>query len=184
MRIIKWSELQAAPWKNAGGITREIARETTGNGFAWRLSLADVEMEGPFSRFDGMRRILTVVEGKGMELQYRDGVLIAELGVPVEFDGSLDITSRLKDGPLRDLNLIFDPQSHSGHVRQVKSGETQTLQRGKGQTLAIYCIGGEVDLGQSQTLQRGDTAFLDEVRHNVRCEAGSQALLVDITRKY
>ena len=43
----------------------------------WRLSIAEVDEDGPFSLFEGMARILTVIDGKGMVLESEDGVLDA-----------------------------------------------------------------------------------------------------------
>lgn len=67
--MIPYDTLVAAPWANGGGITREIAALRGAGGILWRISLADVDAEGPFSVFAGLRRILTVIEGAGMVLE-------------------------------------------------------------------------------------------------------------------
>ena len=46
--------------------SRPLQQEATG--FDWRVSLADVTADGPFSAFPGIDRTLTVVEGAGMDL--------------------------------------------------------------------------------------------------------------------
>jgi uncharacterized protein len=180
MRIITWNDLRAVPWKNGQGITREIARDPDGDGFAWRLSVAEVAGDGPFSCFDGMRRILTVVDGRGMELSSRNGMLQADPGLPVGFDGSLDMTSRLKDGAVQDLNLIFNPLLCSGHVCLLTAQESLNIRCKVKQVRALYCMFGSIELAQSSQLQRGDTAFLDHNACDVRIDAFSQALLVTI----
>lgn len=182
MRILRWNELQAVPWKNGLGVTRELAREPEGERFVWRLSIADVDGDGPFSRFDGMRRILAVVAGKGMELTSASFTLEADLGAPVQFDGALDITARLRGGPVRDLNLIFDPQLCSGHVSVLAQRESRSLLCGDRQVLAVHCMSGGVALNTSERLQKGDTAFLDQRRCEVGMAPASQALLVKIER--
>ncbi|MEC4600651.1 HutD family protein, partial [Burkholderia vietnamiensis] len=51
---IRGAALVASPWKNGGGVTREIAAYPPGaalDAFAWRVSVADVGAGGPFSRF-------------------------------------------------------------------------------------------------------------------------------------
>lgn len=71
VRILRAADLTPTPWKNGGGLTREIATGPEGAGagaFDWRVSLADVTADGPFSAFPGVDRILTVVEGAGMDL--------------------------------------------------------------------------------------------------------------------
>ena len=180
MRILRWSELKAVPWKNGQGITRELARESRAESFVWRLSIADVTGDGPFSRFDGMRRILTVVQGNCMELIGLNGMLQADLGVPVEFDGALEITSRLKGGPLRDLNLIFDPKLCSGQVSLLAEKDGRSLRCEDRQVLAIHCMEGSLALNNSTQLGKGDTALVDKGSCDVQINLASHALLVKI----
>ncbi len=64
------------PWKNGGGETVEIAVFPEGAGFkdfGWRISLASVASDGPFSAFPGIDRTLTVIDGVGIDLVV-DGV--------------------------------------------------------------------------------------------------------------
>jgi len=71
VRILAARERQAAAWKNGGGVTREVAAYPPGAGladFAWRVSFAKVAEGGPFSVFEGVDRIITLVAGRGMEL--------------------------------------------------------------------------------------------------------------------
>ena len=42
--------ITASPWKNGGGVTREVAKSPSQAPF-WRLSIANVDQEGPFSSF-------------------------------------------------------------------------------------------------------------------------------------
>lgn len=116
MQIIPYAELQPVPWANGGGITREIAVRRDADGLLWRLSLADVATEGPFSAFPAMRRILTVISGPGMILDTPDGPLAARPLVPLSFAGDLPVTGRLPDGPIRDLNVIFRPDRVAAYV--------------------------------------------------------------------
>lgn len=107
------------PWKNGGGTTYEVAahRESDGAGlddFDWRISLADVATDGPFSAFAGYDRIITVVRGPGMVLTV-DGVE-HRIDVPLqpfEFSGGSATDCRLLGGPLLDFNVMV----RSGRVR-------------------------------------------------------------------
>ncbi|MEX0320237.1 MAG: HutD family protein [Ruegeria sp.] len=109
MRIITPSDFTTTRWKNGGGITHEIARVDRNGSLLWRLSLAEVSSDGPFSAFEGLARILTVVEGPGMNLHGPDAVIRARPNAPVAFSGSLPIHGELLDGPVKNLNLIYDP---------------------------------------------------------------------------
>ena len=58
-------------WKNGGGETAEIAVSPPGaalDAFDWRLSMAKVETDGPFSAFPGIDRTLAILEGEGIRL--------------------------------------------------------------------------------------------------------------------
>jgi environmental stress-induced protein Ves len=109
VHLIRLSDARREPWRNGGGWTREITRfPADSTEFDWRLSVAEVETDGPFSRFDGCDRILVLLGGNGMELQ--------TVGQPVtlwpphdqlRFPGELAISARLIAGPTTDLNLIW-----------------------------------------------------------------------------
>src|ERR1700722_4868372 len=69
--IIRAADLKAVPWKNGGGATREIAAAPQGSAFDafdWRVSVADVSEAGAFSVFEGIDRVLTLIEGAEMVL--------------------------------------------------------------------------------------------------------------------
>jgi uncharacterized protein len=179
MRIIRFSELQEMPWKNGGGITREIAVARAGEALIWRLSMADVGVDGVFSKFDGLQRILTVIEGRGMELISPFETLQADYSVPVSFDGAWEIQSRLKDGPLRDLNLIYDPTrctSNAGVIR----GDSTVLNATPQQTYAVHCINGEVTLNETERLQTGDTALVEKGLVKLTMAEGDSCLLITL----
>jgi uncharacterized protein len=159
VRIIRFSELQETPWRNGGGITREIAIEGTGNDFVWRLSMADVGVDGAFSKFDGMHRILTVIDGPGMELISSQIKLQADLYVPVRFDGSWEIEAKLKGGPLRDLNLIYHPERGTGDVQVIT--RSRNLEASRNRTYGIHCIEGVIGVNDTEQLHQGDTALIE-----------------------
>ena len=95
MKILRGTDLVNEPWKNGGGITREIEVGEISGRSAWRLSLADVTQDGDFSEFPRLTRILTVVSGGGMVLEHPGGMLDADLWAPVRFDGGLHIIHRV-----------------------------------------------------------------------------------------
>ncbi|QIY57540.1 HutD family protein [Streptomyces sp. RPA4-5] len=111
MRILRAAERPAMPWSNGGGVTREVAVHPPGAGwdtFAWRVSLADVTRDGPYSPLPGVRRILTVADGAGLELTV-DGTtrLLTDRCRPFAFPGGAETGSRLLDGPVVNLNVML-----------------------------------------------------------------------------
>jgi environmental stress-induced protein Ves len=111
MRRLRATDYLAMPWKDGGGTTTQIHIHPEGagvaSGFDWRLSMAQVERGGPFSRFERCDRHLLLLEGEGMELRV-DGRLHrmdAPL-TPFAFPGEAEVTATLLGGPCRDFNLI------------------------------------------------------------------------------
>ncbi len=109
MKIISPKDFIAMPWKNGGGVTREIARHEEHGKLVWRFSIADVTSDGPFSRFEGLARILTVIEGAGLKLSTPQGALLALPMEPLAFSGDLPVSSTRLNGNVRDFNVIYDP---------------------------------------------------------------------------
>ena len=98
------------PWKNGGGETTEIALHPPGsswNAFDWRVSVATIAADGPFSAFPGVERTLVLLGGTGLRLS-GDGHAV-ELRTRFEsyaFSGDDRIGCTLLDGPVRDFNLM------------------------------------------------------------------------------
>ena len=75
-RLLTPADYRPMPWKNGAGRTTEIAAHPAGaalDAFAWRVSIADVERDGPFSRFPGIDRTIVLLDGAGMRLACPDG---------------------------------------------------------------------------------------------------------------
>jgi environmental stress-induced protein Ves len=123
------AQLVRTPWKNGGGVTREIIsspRDATLDTFVWRVSIADVATSGPFSVFEGVERVLVLLEGSGVELRGADGRVIHRLDtplVPFAFSGNDEITSSLLAGPSVDFNVMTRRGAARADVRVVCARE-------------------------------------------------------------
>lgn len=108
MQIIRFAELKAEPWRNGGGVTREVASHPSadGSGWDWRVSLADVTRAGGFSPFPGMERLLTVVDGELLLLRVDGAERPVEKYRPFRFDGGAATSATLPTGDIRNLNVI------------------------------------------------------------------------------
>jgi len=174
MNIIALDDLPAQPWKNGGGVTREIARREDEEGLLWRLSLADVDRDGPFSIFDGRERILTVVEGAGLRLRCANAVIEALPGVPVAFSGETPIDSELVSGPVRDLNLIYDPRRAHASVTRLGAGRHQT------RALGILPLGAALLIAGVGVVAPGSFAFAEGQEIEIEVPPDGAALVVEI----
>ena len=102
---------RAMPWKNGGGSTVELAISPVGadlEDFAWRISTAQVAVDGAFSSFPSIDRSLAVLAGNGVCLQRADGQreMLLSGGAIAVFGGEEAISAQLLDGPITDLNLM------------------------------------------------------------------------------
>jgi environmental stress-induced protein Ves len=103
------------PWRNGGGVTRTIA---TG-GTRWRVSLASIERDGPYSRFPGMSRVSLILSGEGVLLTSKDALVQLRPLVAEEYDGDADWDATLVDGPSMALNVISAKGQYSVNARHV-----------------------------------------------------------------
>ena len=105
-------DLQATPWKNGGGVTREIVCQPMGSGigdFDWRVSIAHIASDGPFSAFTGVDRIITLLSGGGVHLKSSDGDvdhLLNKPLLPFAFKGETNINASLLDQDCHDFNVM------------------------------------------------------------------------------
>jgi uncharacterized protein len=107
-RIVRADAVPAQPWKNGGGVTRELLAWPDAGDWQVRVSVAEIERDGPFSAFPGVERWFGVLKGAGVELDFGGrAVRLTRTDPPLRFDGAAAPGCRLLDGPTRDLNLML-----------------------------------------------------------------------------
>ena len=111
MRILRAGQYTRMPWKNGGGETTEIAVHPAGasiEDFGWRVSMATVASDGPFSLFPGIDRTLSVLEGEGMVLTIGDSApgTLTPSSAPLSFPADVPTSAQLVGGPITDLNVM------------------------------------------------------------------------------
>lgn len=130
--------LEAAPpqrWRNGGGTTRELLAWPSAHDWRVRLSVADVETAGPFSRYEGIERWFAALEGSGVVLRIDGRVNRVRPGAdPFRFDGGLPVGCELPDGPTRDFNLMAAP----GRARMQRVRGELAWRADPGTLLALY----------------------------------------------
>lgn len=111
--LIPFASLAAKLWKNGGGSTTEVAVWPAGAGlddFVWRISIATIASDGPFSLFPGIDRTLSLVRGQGVDLLLKDGAprtVALRLDAPtLSFPGEWPIDASLPFGATQDFNVM------------------------------------------------------------------------------
>lgn len=109
MRKFTSADYRVMPWNNGGGTTTELYMEPGGDGsFRWRVSIATVSADGPFSLFTGYDRHIMAIEGHGMVLEGgpHGPIDVSQKFSPRCFSGDWPIIAHLVSGPVRDFNLM------------------------------------------------------------------------------
>lgn len=167
MRILRASNYRRMRWKNGGGETTEIIVSPDGaalDAFDWRVSMAHVAMDGPFSLFPGIDRTLAVLDGNGIRLRVDglgDRALTAE-SEPFTFPADTASGADLIDGPIHDLNVM----SRRGVVRHTLSRTVMSEPiriAASGDAVLTLIQGGSAKVEASairDTLSDGDSVLL------------------------
>ncbi|NYE37806.1 hypothetical protein F4692_002939 [Nocardioides cavernae] len=137
-RTVRSADVPPQPWANGGGTTRELAVADDG---AWRVSLADVDRDGPFSTFAGRLRVLTLVEGPVLDLTVDGEPHVVEPQRPFAFPGAATVVASVPEGPVRVLNVVVDPASVQPFVTVLELGRSSSLPLADDQ--AAYVLTGE-----------------------------------------
>lgn len=132
------------PWRNGGGVTRELLCLPAGAGADWtlRISVADIAADGPFSPFPGVTRWFAVVSGAGVRLDFRHaGNGLRELrpgDAPLRFDGADAPHCTLLDGTTRDLNVMVRSRRAEAHV--TPAGFSDAAAPGPGPGFGLFAL--------------------------------------------
>jgi environmental stress-induced protein Ves len=135
------------PWKNGGGVTRELVAWPSASNWLWRMSVAEVAESGPFSRFEGVQRWFAVLSGAGVRLEIGAEADLAapahthslsRASAPLCFPGEVPVQCTLLDGPTQDFNLMLRREHASASMQRV-SGEF-SVRVDKNKIVAIYAI--------------------------------------------
>jgi uncharacterized protein len=106
--LVELAHVVPQPWRNGGGLTRELLAWPNAADWQLRLSVADIERDGPFSAFPGVQRWFCVLQGEGVALQFHSHTQSLLVGdPPLVFDGAAAPGCHLLGGPTRDLNLML-----------------------------------------------------------------------------
>lgn len=157
------------PWRNGGGMTREIAlRKSAGDPShsLWRLSLAQVAQSGPYSEFPGQMRAQALLAGEGLRLNFADARLIelTQRLKPVVFEGVPAPSAELIEGPVQVANLIWDPVAVQAQLLTRPLVGAMVLFLPPQTTWVIYLLAGQAELRlgeRSELLGQEEGVVLD-----------------------
>jgi environmental stress-induced protein Ves len=124
MNLVRCDAVEPQPWRNGGGLTRELLAWPSRDDWALRISVADIRADGPFSAFPGVDRWFAVLEGHGVCLCLPEGRRsVQTTDAPLAFRGEAAPPCELLDGPTRDLNLMIRRDAGRGAMQRAQVGE-------------------------------------------------------------
>jgi environmental stress-induced protein Ves len=167
MRIIRARDCKTTPWKNGGGSTTEIAigpASASLESFDWRVSMARVASDGPFSDFAGIDRTLAVIKGNGLVLTIgeRAPVTLSSGADPVGFSGDTPTSARLSAGEITDLNVMTRRGRFRHRLQRID--KSTRCDFGDNDIAIVLSLDGTTTVTfrqDSATLDHGDAAVLD-----------------------
>jgi uncharacterized protein len=166
----------AMPWKNGGGTTHEIWKD--GAEWSLRFSVAEVASDGPFSLFEGVDRVICLLDGNGFRLERDDGLQVerTEPGVPFAFLGEESWTCTLLDGPVRDFNVMTARKAWRANVELREIDPTGVRLSSGG---FLFALDAGIVVG-GRTLGRYDLCGLDAPAR-VTTEVRARALVIALS---
>lgn len=172
MRILRSAHYKRMPWKNGKGETVEIAvfpPRASVNDFDWRISMATIAEDGPFSVFDNIDRTIIVLSGDGIVLSVEgaEDVELSPSSAPHAFPGDLLTRARLLGGQVKDLNVMTNRQKNDHQVARILFAEEIAVHAKTAQTIVVStsshkigCATDKLEYLDGLILGRGESAIL------------------------
>lgn len=163
-RLLRAADRTARPWKNGGGVTRDVAVFPEGaddKGFLWRASVATIAAAGPFSAYPGIDRLLIPLRG---ELVVKLGAAVHRLrpgSTALSFAGEDTVSA----APVGDACSILNIMTRRGAC-SVRLGRWLAARPTAAELLlfAAEFTGIAVD-GHVVDLSENDALFIDRPAH-------------------
>lgn len=191
LHLIPAHEYRRERWRNGFGWTREILRSPeAGDDWDWRLSIAEIERDGPFSSFPGIERELVLLHGNGVRLRFDDGD-VRDVEPPhgrVRFAGEQPVFGELIDGTTHDFNLMWRRDRIDAELWHRPLVGSMVLFVEPGEQWAVHVLSGRalaIDRVNRISALLGDTFLLSTGSERARyaLDGGGELLIIRLRRK-
>jgi environmental stress-induced protein Ves len=193
VELVPADDYRRERWANGTGWTRVICACRLADGdieapqWDWRLSIAEIEADAPFSRFPGTGREQVLLSGNGLRLRFADGEA-RELQPPhqrLRFDGDRACTGEPVDGRVEAFNLMWRRDTVEATLWHRPLVGSMVLFVDPGTTWALYLLSGRAAVDHPLAhvdLEQGDTVLLrsEGTRTRHALDGGGEVLLVRI----
>lgn len=124
-----------------------------------------------------MARLLTVVEGTGLDLEGEDLKISALQDTPVAFSGDIALQAQPLDGMVRAFNVMC-AWPNAKATAQVVSGAALTSTPSKVKEFEVFVIDGAVSVTADLRLSRQDVLIVTQASANIQITAVARALII------
>ena len=188
--VLRAQDYRRMRWKNGAGWTSEVFRFPDTDDWSWRLSIAEVETDAPFSTFPGVDRALALLEGNGMRLCFDDGdtrELLPSSSL-LCFSGERPLVGQLVDGRSRDFNLMWKRDRVDAQLWRRPLVGAMVLFADPGETWVVHLLSGQAHFHGPNGLggmEGGDTAILQgqAARTRFALDGAGELLVARVVRQ-
>jgi uncharacterized protein len=157
VKLLRSKDYHRMQWKNGGGETSEIVAYPEGadlTNFGWRISMAVVASNGPFSSFPKIDRTLTILEGDGLWLTVGEKrQFLGQKSEPLSFPADIPTSATLAGGAVIDLNVMTRRGQFTHQVKRLECRKAMTFDHANDATI-IFSASGDLDLSSAQRKER------------------------------
>ena len=175
---IRLQDVPASPWKNGGGTTQSLICWPSPSQWVFRMSVARIDSDGPFSEFMGVERWFAVLRGNGVTLQFPDRrVVLGHKDPALQFSGETACQCSLTRGPTLDFNLMVQgisaKMARIDRLAYVGNFKSQT-------TLAIFVVeaGGHIQINQQTQELNTESLYWITLDQDLEIEFNDMHLLL------
>lgn len=147
--ILRVVDRVSVPWRNGVGVTSEIVVSPSPGDFDWRLSIATVDSDAPFSTFVGVDRCLLALSEQGLELIDEGRVVRLGAFESHHFAGEDEVASNRVTRPTLDLNLMTRRGRCSGTLESHRVTGSWSITAAPEESIVVVIVLGSFMLGSS-----------------------------------
>lgn len=123
-----FASTQTTRWANGNGETRELRAWPDVNAHQWRLSIATISSDQPFSHFAEVDRALMVLSPAGVSLRIEDETAVLKQYDAVSFAGEKWVVPVGVVAPSMDLNFFAPRTKHMLSLKTLAIRRATTIQ--------------------------------------------------------
>lgn len=180
-RRVPVDALRIEPWANGGGSTTVLDCGPSTQDWSWRLSIAQIDADGPFSRLEDTKRQFVALDGP-VALRFGDQSTTALHRLQVTaFAGDDAPHAQLIDGPTRAFNLMLRHGVSGALIARPLNGAMVMPNLGQARWFVLLLAGSATltCANEHAVLEPGQPIWIDSADGAAwRMEGGGEVVLV------